>query len=43
MLDNVMKRNSLVPKEKIKLVKQNSDVYFGKIMTELEEEKKKEN
>jgi len=43
MLDNVMKRNSLVPKEKIKLVKQNSDVDFGKIMTELEEEKKKEN
>lgn len=43
MLDNVMKRNSLVPKEKIKLAKQNSDVDFGKIMTELEEEKKKEN
>lgn len=35
MLDNLMKRNTLVPKEKLKLVKQNSDVDFGLIMNEL--------
>lgn len=44
MLDNVMKRNTLIPdtKAKVKLVKQQSDVDFGKIMGELQEEKKQE-
>ena len=43
MLDNVMKRNTLVPKEKLKLVKQNSDVDFKVIMDGLQDEKKQEN
>ena len=44
MLDNVMKRNTLIKdsKSQIKLVKQSSDVDFGKIMNTLEEEKKQE-
>lgn len=44
MLDNVMKRNTLIhdTKSKIKLVKQSSDVDFGKIMNTLEEEKNQE-
>ena len=44
MLDNVMKRNTLIPdtKAKVKLVKQQSDVDFGKIMDGLQEEKKQE-
>jgi serine/threonine-protein phosphatase 2B catalytic subunit len=42
MMDNLMKRNTLITTEKIKLVKQSSDVDFGKIMNKLEEEKKQE-
>ena len=42
MMDNLMKRNTLITNEKIKLVKQSSDVDFGKIMNKLEEEKKQE-
>lgn len=37
-----MKRNTLVPENKLKMAKQKSDVDFGKIMTELQEEKKQE-
>ena len=39
-----MKRNTLIPdtKAKVKLVKQQSDVDFGKIMDGLQEEKKQE-
>ena len=38
MMDSVIKKSSIIPREKIKLVKQNSDVDFGKIMNELQEE-----
>jgi serine/threonine-protein phosphatase 2B catalytic subunit len=42
MMDNIMKRASIVNKDKIKLVKQTSDVDFEKIMDELQEEQKQE-
>lgn len=38
MMDNLIKRNSLVSKEKLRLVKQDSNVDYDKIMTELQEE-----
>ena len=43
MLDNVMKRNTLVSRDKLKLVKQNSDVDFKVIMDGLQDEQKQEN
>ena len=40
MMDNLLRRNTIVSKEKIKIVKQSSDIDFAKIMTDLKEEKK---
>ena len=40
MMDNLIKRNSLVSKEKLRLVKQDSNVDYDKIMGELQEEQK---
>ena len=42
MLDYVLKKNTLISKDKIKLSKQSSDVDFAKIMSELKEEKKEQ-
>ena len=42
MMDNLLRRNTIVSKEKIKIVKQSSDIDFAKIMTDLKEEKKEQ-
>lgn len=42
MMDYLLKKNTLVTKEKIKMSKQSSDVDFAKIMTELNTEKKEQ-
>lgn len=42
MLDGVLKRQSIVPKDKIRMSKQGSQVDFQKILGQLEEEKKEQ-
>ena len=39
MMDHLLKKNSLVDKNSLKIAKQSSDVEFGVIMKNLEEEK----